>query len=367
MSAPSTTPNPILKAGSVSDAERQAAYRSLLVDSGLATPEQVELARMAKSRGAGHLDEFLVGQGMVDDVDLLRVTAKAWNLAAVRLDSEVIDEEFVRQWSGQQYLAQSWMPLRREPDGTVVIATAREPHPEMAATAARQVLGRLRFVAVTSWDLRNTALRIFRAAIADEAANELWKQNPRLSARTVFSQAQLVVIAIAVAACIAAAVLAPVPFAVACITLAGLVFLGATGFKFVVALRGARFDVVQRIGDRQVAALMDAELPKYTVLVPVFREANIVAQLVDNLGSLDYPAEKLEVLILTEEEDQETRDAIAGANPPANFRVLTVPRGHPQTKPRACNVGLFFATGEFLVIYDAEDRPDPDQLKKSVI
>lgn len=364
MSAPPTTPNPVLP---VSDAQRRAAYRSLLVDSGLATPEQVQLAQVAKSHGAGHLDEFLVGQGMVDDVELLRVTARAWNLTAVRLDAEVIDEEFVRQWSGQQYLAQSWMPLRRDSDGTVVIATAREPHPEMAASAARQVLGRLRFVAVTSWDLRNTTLRIFRTAIADEAANELWKQNPRLSVRTVFSRGQLVTIAIAVAVSIVAAVLAPIPFAVVCITIAGLVFLGATGFKFLIALRGARFDVVQRIGDRQVANLTDAELPKYTVLVPVFREANIVAQLVGNLGGLDYPAEKLEVLILTEEEDQETRDAIAAANPPTNFRVLTVPRGHPQTKPRACNVGLFFATGEFLVIYDAEDRPDPDQLKKAVI
>ena len=59
----------------------------------------------------------------------------------------------------------------------------------------------------------------------------------------------------------------------------------------------------------------------------------------------------------------ETRGAVLTSNPPPHFRIVTIPKGQPQTKPRACNVGLFFATGDFLVIYDAEDTPDPDQLK----
>jgi cellulose synthase/poly-beta-1,6-N-acetylglucosamine synthase-like glycosyltransferase len=125
--------------------------------------------------------------------------------------------------------------------------------------------------------------------------------------------------------------------------------------------------VVERVTAEQVAAVDDSELPIYTVLVPVFREANIVGQLVRNLGAIDWPAEKLEVLILIEEEDTLTRDALAQASPPANFHVVTIPKGSPQTKPRACNVGLFFATGEYLVIYDAEDTPDPDQLKKAYL
>ena len=81
-----------------------------------------------------------------------------------------------------------------------------------------------------------------------------------------------------------------------CSPLVSLVFLAGTAFKFFVALRGAQFDVVERVTDAEVAALTDDELPVYTVLVPVFREANIVAQLVDNLGKIDYPVDKLEVL-----------------------------------------------------------------------
>ena len=151
------------------------------------------------------------------------------------------------------------------------------------------------------------------------------------------------------------------------ITAISLVFLAGTVFKFFVAMLGARFDVVERVTDAQVAALADIDLPKYTVLVPVFRESNIVGQLVRNLGGLDYPVDKLEILVLIEEEDTLTRDAFLAASPPSHMQIVTIPKGSPQTKPRACNVGLFFATGEFLVIYDAEDTPEPDQLKKAYL
>ena len=157
------------------------------------------------------------------------------------------------------------------------------------------------------------------------------------------------------------------PTAIGVLTLMSVTFLAGTSFKFFVAMRGARYDVVERITRAQVEALIDRDLPRYTVLVPVFREANIVGQLIRNLGGIDYPTEKLEVLILIEEEDHETRDAVLTSNPPPHFRIVTIPKGQPHTKPRACNVGLYFATGDYLVIYDAEDTPDPDQLKKAVV
>src|SRR6202011_5578073 len=46
---------------------------------------------------------------------------------------------------------------------------------------------------------------------------------------------------------------------------------------------------------------------------------------------------------------------------------LTIPDVGPKGKPRACNAGLSRARGQYLVIYDAEDRPEPDQLRKVVI
>jgi len=121
----------------------------------------------------------------------------------------------------------------------------------------------------------------------------------------------------------------------------------------------------ESVSDAEVAALKDDELPVYTVFLPLYHEGNIAAKLVRNMGRLDYPKDKLEVLLLLEADDEETREALSRTGMPDYCRVLTVPDAPPKTKPRACNYGLAEAKGEFSVIYDAEDAPEPDQLKKA--
>jgi glycosyltransferase XagB len=346
---------------------QSAAYAELLLTSGLISLEQLEIARAGKAQSGDHIDSVLVSLGMLDPESVLSVMAESWDMQAVHLSEAELDKSLIRTWSGQMFLAENWMVMRRVSSGRVLVATARYPDEERAAHMAAVVGEPLEFVVATSWDIKNSILEVFKAPIADEAANELWRQSPALSARIVLSRGQTIGFIIATVALVALAIVWPLGVITALVAVASLVFLAGTAFKFLVAMHGARFDVVERISADEVAALTDAELPKYTVLVPVFREANIVGQLVRNLGGIDYPTEKLEVLILIEEEDLETRAAIEAANPPSYFHVVTIPKGTPQTKPRACNVGLFFSAGEFLVIYDAEDTPDPDQLKKAVI
>ena len=105
--------------------------------------------------------------------------------------------------------------------------------------------------------------------------------------------------------------------------------------------------------------------PVFTVLLPVYREAGMLPGLVQALAALDYPREQFDALLLVEEDDAATRAAAARLSLPW-LRVLLVPPGEPRTKPRACNVGLAAARGTFVVVFDAEDRPEPDQLKKAV-
>jgi cellulose synthase/poly-beta-1,6-N-acetylglucosamine synthase-like glycosyltransferase len=337
------------------------------LESGLITREQLELARAAKDHTGSHIDEVLISLGMISTDELRSVMARSWGLLVADLATTDRDEALIRTWPGQMMLRENWMPLRRDADGVIRVATARVPDDERR-WHIESVLGEpVRFVAATSWDIRNLLLRVFRRAIADEAANELLRQSPTFSARVVFSRGQKIGFVALGLVVLAGLILWTVPTVISIITSISVAFLASTIFKFLIAMRGARYDVVERVTREQVEALRDADLPKYTVLVPVFREANIVSQLVGNLGKIDYPADKLEVLVLIEEEDLLTREAYLGSNPPPNFQIVTIPKGTPQTKPRACNVGLFFASGEFLVIYDAEDAPDPDQLKKCIV
>jgi cellulose synthase/poly-beta-1,6-N-acetylglucosamine synthase-like glycosyltransferase len=88
---------------------------------------------------------------------------------------------------------------------------------------------------------------------------------------------------------------------------------------------------------------------------------------VAGLSRLDYPPTKLDVKLLLEEDDGATLDAVAAMQLPAFIHPVVVPAAHPRGKPKACNYGLMHARGEFVVIYDAEDVPEPDQLKKAVL
>lgn len=109
------------------------------------------------------------------------------------------------------------------------------------------------------------------------------------------------------------------------------------------------------------------EWPRYTIFCPLYKESAVVPQFVQAMSNLDYPKDKLEVQLLLEEDDEETIQNIKKMDLPKYFTILVVPHSMPKTKPKACNYGLQKATGKYAVIYDAEDIPDPLQLKKAVV
>ena len=141
--------------------------------------------------------------------------------------------------------------------------------------------------------------------------------------------------------------------------LVGAIFLAAVGLRWLVCVAA----LPERRTGPAPPRVADADLPRYTVLVPLYGEAGMVPLLIRRLGALDYPAAKLEILILVEADDMATRAALAAAPKPPRMRMVVVPPGMPRTKPRALNVGLALARGALITVYDAEDRPHPEQLR----
>ena len=109
----------------------------------------------------------------------------------------------------------------------------------------------------------------------------------------------------------------------------------------------------------------DEALPIYSVLVPLFRETDVLHQLIAALTQLDYPSHLLDIKLILEETDISMHRAVAILGLPKHISVVVVPAGKPQTKPRALNYALQFARGELITIYDVEDLPEPDQLRKA--
>lgn len=122
-----------------------------------------------------------------------------------------------------------------------------------------------------------------------------------------------------------------------------------------------------QISDDELIRINEKNLPVYTILCPLYKEWQVVPQFIKAMSGLDYPKNKLQVMLLLEENDKETLSQINKAHLPYYFDVVVVPHSMPKTKPKACNYGLLRAKGEYLVIYDAEDMPDPLQLKKAIL
>lgn len=108
-------------------------------------------------------------------------------------------------------------------------------------------------------------------------------------------------------------------------------------------------------------------LPRVSVLVPLLKEKEIAGQLIARLSRLTYPKSLLNVVLVLEEGDTLTRDTIARTALPDWMSVIEVPEsGNLTTKPRALNYALDFCRGSIVGVWDAEDRPAPDQIERVV-
>ena len=199
--------------------------------------------------------------------------------------------------------------------------------------------------------------------LAREAESGLGRKQPRFSASTGTNSWQTVCLALMGGLFAGAAVFAPREAMVIYSAALSLMFLITISLRLAAAAHAAHVHLGGR--KRPIPRLKEAELPRYTVLVAMFREARVLSDLVAALEALDYPPAKLDIKLVLEEVDAETIDAARALHLPPHFELVIVPDGSPRTKPRALNYALQFATGDYLVIYDAEDRPDPDQLRKA--
>ncbi|ORA33732.1 glycosyltransferase [Mycobacterium aquaticum] len=157
----------------------------------------------------------------------------------------------------------------------------------------------------------------------------------------------------------------PMQTAVVLIGLCTLAYLLTLGDRVLIFKRGLASRPIV-ISDEAARSISDADLPSYTILVPAYNEPEVVADLIGAMDALEYPRDKLQVLLLLEADDQVTIDAAEACGESDVITILLVPPAEPRTKPKACNYGLHFATGDIVTIFDAEDLPEPLQLRRVV-
>lgn len=327
---------------------------------GLITPDQREAALdMLRRRDADPV-EVLLGLGPGGDRATIADTI-ADSLGLARIDAARMppDPGVGRFEDLAQYCHRLMMPWHRAPDGATLFACVA-PGPEALAIARSLAGGPVTLAVVTRPELMSALAARFTDALSEDARHSLLSRMPALSAghrAPVWQRLLPAGLLLAFAAGVAlapAATLGLASGAVAAFYLANLVL------RLVLV-----FASLPTESHAPPPPLGDDALPSYTVLVPLYGEPEVLPLLADALGRLDYPAALLDVKLILEADDGPTRAAAAALDLDGRFDIVVVPASTPRTKPKACNYALPLSRGECIVIYDAEDRPEADQLRKA--
>ncbi|MBN8530533.1 MAG: glycosyltransferase [Alphaproteobacteria bacterium] len=336
----------------------QKAIGDLLVSLGSLAPEQRDRALEIQKAIGGRLGDILIGEGYVPQLRLHRALANQRNLPFADLLREPPETELLVAADRQSYLKHGCLPWKKK-DGLLHLAAVQ---PDVAKAWAESRYGsRIAMHQTSPRDIQRAVASAFAMEDDADARLGLWHNHPALSARTRIFSRYYRFAPVALLATVFV-LLAMNPGWMGPCLWALTVFYGVhLAFKTMLFIAAH----LPRRPAPPLAPVQDAELPVYTLLIPMYKEAESIPGLLAAIRALDYPRSRLDVKLIIEQDDDVTWDAIRAAKPEDFFEVIRVPPSQPRTKPKALNYALRFARGDYLTIYDAEDRPEPDQLRKA--
>ena len=329
----------------------------ILQDMRAVDPGNLLKAAALRSRQDIRLGDILLAHGWVNEPALMTALSLQWGARILDLATDAPDPRLIDQFGPEFCLQEGIIPWRKAGAVTVV------------ATSRPDAFARLRDRLPTGTGPVVMALageRAIHAAMLAARRTSLIRRaetrvDPQESCRTLDGAIAGRIALAGLAGVAGLAALSPAAAFVPLFICAVLSLVLCTGLK------AAAF-VSQLTAEPDVAGPRPeiARLPVVSVMVPLFHETDIASRLIRRLGRLDYPKELLDILLVVEEDDHQTRAALASHALPHWMRVITVPDGPIRTKPRALNYGLDFCRGSIIGVYDAEDAPEADQLHKVV-
>ncbi|MEP2716873.1 glycosyltransferase, partial [Pseudophaeobacter sp.] len=277
------------------------------------------------------------------------------DLSQHRPSAPLLDQKPARFWLRHEAIP--WVQL----GDTIAIAFATATEAESQKQELTECFGPIIPVLAPRHQITPLLQRHFRTAMARRASASI---APELSTRTLFQHSKRLKQLLPVTSVLTLAVVFPIEvFAISCgMALVFLVLFSALKTCGLLAH-------LTRSHRRRKQEPMDPGAqppqPMISVLVPLYKEAAISTALLKRLKRLDYPRNRLQVLLVLEEGDGVTRQALLKTRLPPWIEAIEVPAwGELRTKPRAMNYALNFCRGEIVGVWDAEDAPQPDQLQK---
>ncbi len=219
---------------------------------------------------------------------------------------------------------------------------------------------RTMLAATTPSALRAALWQAGRMRRLRETVDRLFASLPEASARITLWGRQGFYTGTILTTLVALAIIEPVIASLLLHIVLTLLFLAAFLIRFLALLAQRR-----ERQNRGLSILPAGPRPVYSVFVALYHEAAVVPQLIETLDCLAWPAACLDIKLICEADDDATLAALAAMRLGRHYEIVAVPPGHPRTKPKALSYALGAARGTYLVIYDAEDRVDPQQLEEA--
>jgi cellulose synthase/poly-beta-1,6-N-acetylglucosamine synthase-like glycosyltransferase len=308
------------------------------------------------------LGHILISQGWANQDQVLDALSKQHNLQRVDLTNITADTRLL-----DRKPAQFWLKHRAVPFGysgsELVLAIALPEKFDALKTTLRGSFDDIRPVLASEEQITAFLTAHFRKDLALAASTRVPLQNSSRHWQTTNRSVLPLVILYALAGM---TVFTPrMMFAALCAlsVLALSLFVGLKVIGFATYLsRNRRLDRPLLAEDTPHRI---SRLPRISMLVPLFHESEVSKALLRRLQRLTYPRSLLEVVLVLEEHDRITRDALSKTTLPHWMKIVEVPQyGTLTTKPRAMNYALDFCHGDIIGVWDAEDAPARGQLEQ---
>lgn len=324
------------------------------------TEHEMQRALLEQEKTNSRLTDILLSEGYINPYRLYSSIAQFNGVEFADLMKEPCNDAVISAEDREQYLRYNAIPWKKDGDKTI-IATC-EINDEVKHWAESKYTN-FRFVITSPFDIHSAVNDSFSDANSYDAIDKLWQRDAKYSAKDLFKDKSSKLFLAIIAMLAPAAYFFPAHALTGLFLLTAVLYSGTLLFKTMLFVVGMK---TQNNLSSEVLKVDDRKLPVYTILVPLYKETSVLKKLTEAIKAIDYPKSKLDVKLIVEADDELTIAAIKELHCERMFEMIKVPFSIPRTKPKACNYAMQFARGEFVTIYDAEDIPDPQQLKKAL-